>query len=312
PSRYVVYLCDSSKLCGGWGDRQRGITSLYLLARLAGRQFKIIMSTPCDLSRFYVPSKVDWLVTGNELVTSSSIVVNDIFDQGVVSRVASGDFNEQFPQEVIYVQSNSDYYDKLRKNSIYSTLLNQWGGLVRRKARFTWAWRDLMKPSPLLLTHLERIMDPKIRPIYDLGNSPLICGHVRMGKNPTIPMDEALSFFTLNDLPLLYDFLQGKDKNRDAFFFVASDFEQVRGKSRERFGDRLIDYGGKIIHIDRQRGDRKACAGFEVALMDQLVLSLCDVLVICKSGFSKYASYLSNTSEPVYILEGGQIHEFKG
>lgn len=326
---YLVYLCDSSYLCGGWGDRQRGIVSTYLLSRLIDRQMKIIMTTPCNLRLFYKPNKVQWLPSSNELISDSNISINALMDKSFQHSVMDGDFNIRFPQKVVYLKTNQDYYDRLKKNTHYSAVLDQWGGLGLRRSRFHWAWDELMQPSHMLLAHLQHIVGTQFlirkgfkasslpakqktttrRPV---DNSSLICAHVRMGKNPTIPMDEYLKSFKLEYLPTLFKFMLSKDVRGDAKFFVATDYDHVRSESVKFFGNRTIDYGGKIVHIDRQRSEHSACVGFEVALMDQLILSLCDILVVCKSGFSINASYMSKSVGQIYFMKDGNIDLFNG
>ncbi|CAG5128507.1 unnamed protein product, partial [Candidula unifasciata] len=325
--RYLVYLCDPQHLCGGWGDRQRGIVSTYLLSRLTKRQLKIIMTTPCNLRLFYKPNKVQWMPRANELVTNSNITINALLDKNFQFSIKDGDFNVKYSQKVIYLKTNQDYYSHLTKNSAYSSVLDQWGGLYKRRSRFHWAWTDLMQPSHMLLSHLQYILGPqllirkgliskpvKIKTVNStsaIGNSTLICAHVRMGKNPTIPMDENLQSFSIEHLPTLLKFMSSNDALGNAKFFVATDYEHVRAESKQFFGDRLLDYGGKILHIDRQRSEHSACVGFEVALIDQFILSLCDILIVCKSGFSINASYMSNSTGHVYYMKDGKIEHIQ-
>ncbi|KAK6975925.1 hypothetical protein BgiMline_022315 [Biomphalaria glabrata] len=321
---YLVYLCDSTLFCGGWGDRQRGITSLYFVSKILGRQFKIVMSTPCDLSNFYVPNRVDWQID-TTLKELKSTEINSMNNDRFFQNLKSGDFNQKFPYKVVFVRTNSDFYDRVMRFSSYSPRIKHWKVLLDARDRFRWAWNDLMKPSLILLKDIEHIVGSsflikkglinkpietrqQIRSLYDIDNSTLICGHVRIGKNPTIPMDEDLYNFKMTDLPTLHRFMLAKSRvSLDSYFFVATDYDYVRKESLLFFGDRLIDYGGQIMHIDRQRNGQSVCSGLEVALIDQLLLSLCDVLVISKSGFSRYASYLNNSTANIYILENGQI-----
>ncbi|XP_059147433.1 uncharacterized protein LOC131935116 [Physella acuta] len=326
PVRYLVYLCDSESLCGGWGDRQRGIVSVYILSRLINRQFRIVMQTPCNLSFFYRPNQVPWEPAVGELDATDSTTFNTIGVDAAVIDIVNTDLITRLNQKVIYIKANTDFYDRLKLNPLFAGELIKWTGIAVRKHRFRWAWQDLMQPTPLLLRHLEHILGSKFlfkkglkantssltNSTYDVGDSPLVCGHARMGKNPSIPMDEYKDGFRMTDIPVLFNFMLSKDKQSNAYFFVAADYENIRVQSRQFFGQRLIDYGGKILHIDRQRKDHTACAGFESAILDQLILSLCDVLVICMSGFSKHASYISNSTQPIYMVHHGEILQYKG
>ncbi|XP_005100706.3 uncharacterized protein LOC101857650 [Aplysia californica] len=324
--KYLVYVCDDISWCGGWGDRQRGMVGMYLLARLVDRELRIVMSTPCSISQFYRPHLVNWIPQGDELKSSSHLAINTFTVQNFKLELVDGDFNKKFPQKVLYLKSNQDFYTRLRKNKLYAGKLKRWSGLTSKKGRFRWAWSELMQPTPPLLRRLERVLGSEIlirqgilshsllnateraHPApSQVGNASLICAHVRVGKNPTIPMDEDFDTFSLDDLPTLRNFLQSKDVRGDARFFVATDYDFVRQQFQTFFGTKLVEYGGKIMHIDRQRNQADACGGFEVALLDQLILSMCDVLVVSRSGFSIHASHVSNSTSPVYVLEGGNI-----
>jgi len=54
----MIYSCSS--ICFGWGDRLRGITSVYILALLTRRRFMIDMNHPCSISHVLQPYQIDW------------------------------------------------------------------------------------------------------------------------------------------------------------------------------------------------------------------------------------------------------------
>ena len=62
-TKTLTYFCSIN--CGGWGDRLRGITSVYILAVLLQRRFIINMLYPCDLSNFLQPNLIDWKTNHN-------------------------------------------------------------------------------------------------------------------------------------------------------------------------------------------------------------------------------------------------------
>ncbi|CAL1530893.1 unnamed protein product [Lymnaea stagnalis] len=328
-TKYLVYLCDSRSMCGGWGDRQRGIVAVYVLAWFTNRQFKLVMTSPCDLSSFYVPNKVKWQPDPKELDPPSDH--NTINNYGreremLYKNISSGDFNEHLPQRTLYMKTNSDVFSHYRYNPAYASLLKTWTGLQDERTRFRWAWSNLMQPAPPMLSKLQGILGPGFlerkgllhgsstrnmsKSPHDVGGAHLVCAHVRIGQNPSLPMDGPFTAVELKDIPTLHKFMLSKDLRGDARFFVATDFINVRIRSHNYFGNRFVEHGGKITHIDRQRRGDDVCGGFETVLIDQLILSLCDVLIVSKSGFSIRASFMRDSSEQVYILENGDIYEF--
>uniref|UniRef100_A0A2C9KND1 Peptide-O-fucosyltransferase n=1 Tax=Biomphalaria glabrata TaxID=6526 RepID=A0A2C9KND1_BIOGL len=328
-TKYLCYLCDSNSMCGGLGDRQRALTSVYIWSRIIQRKFKLIMTSPCNLSDFYVPNKVDWLPEANELEPPS--VNNTISTYGYNPMVKDpwsmsrqGDFEKYFPNKVIYVRTNSDLIYHVTDNKFYADIARQWSGLRDLRSRFFWSWHELMKPSTNLTSRLQSILGSEfikrkgldlslddITPLFSVGNKSLICAHVRVGKNPSNPKDEPFIAITDEDIPKLFDFMKKKDTNSSAYFFIATDYIGVRRQAQNFFGTQYIDYGGLISLIDRQRGDKNSCQGFESALLDQAILSLCDVLVISRSGFSIKAAHMRNSTAPVYVIDNKEVSVFE-
>ncbi|CAL1530895.1 unnamed protein product, partial [Lymnaea stagnalis] len=299
--RYLVYVCDNRELCGGIGDRQRTITSFFLLARLSNRQFYMIMSSPCNFNNFYIPRNYQWEPNMTELEPPN--------EKNTLSFLTEGDFNTKYPQKVIYFRTNYDISEPLCINPFYSKLMEQWNGLQDKRDRFHWAWHELMQPAPKLMTNLERTSN--IKPLYDVGDSKLICAHVRMGGNPSIPMDGHYVRVPLSEIPTIHKFMLSKDTDGKAMFYVATDYINIRIRSHNKFGKRFIDYGAKIFHIDLQRSGNDICEGFGDAALDQLILSLCDVLVVCNSGFGVGAYYISNSTGHGYYVENEEVFLFK-
>lgn len=60
--RFMIYACSGPGLCGGWGDRLRGLYSVYLLSVLQNRSFGIEMNRPCPIEKFIRPAVLDWTI----------------------------------------------------------------------------------------------------------------------------------------------------------------------------------------------------------------------------------------------------------
>jgi hypothetical protein len=54
--KYLVYECTNENICGGWGDRLKGIMSAYAISLLTDRYFLINHVKPCLLTHYFEPS----------------------------------------------------------------------------------------------------------------------------------------------------------------------------------------------------------------------------------------------------------------
>ena len=102
----------------------------------------------------------------------------------------------------------------------------------------------------------------------------------------------------------MWDFVRGYVRNGSQLF-LATDNADVRQASRDKFGPAHHDTEGSIVHIDLQRKDPEVCQGFEDALLDQLVLSRCDVIIMPGSGFSRRAAIMGGPWKDVFQFSKG-------
>lgn len=78
--RYIIYLCHENMSCCGWGDRQHGILSAYIISLVTNRTFGVDMSSPCPLVNLFHPRLLNWKINASDLVGLSTrhiYAVND-------------------------------------------------------------------------------------------------------------------------------------------------------------------------------------------------------------------------------------------
>ena len=102
----------------------------------------------------------------------------------------------------------------------------------------------------------------------------------------------------------LWEFVEGYIQNGSQLF-LATDNADVRQTSRAKFGPAHHDTEGSILHIDLQRTAPDVCQGFEDAVLDQLVLSRCDVIILPGSGFSRRAAMIGGAGKDVFQFSKG-------
>ena len=79
--------------------------------------------------------------------------------------------------------------------------------------------------------------------------------------------------------------------------------------TRARFGDRMYDTGDVIQHVDQDRDLPNACQGFESALLDQLILTQCDMLVTSWSVYGDRAAYLRGKKNNLFSFRKGKVRK---
>ncbi|XP_067653098.1 uncharacterized protein [Haliotis asinina] len=302
--KYLVYLCDRKTTCGGLGDRQRGIMGVFILSLVTRRRYGIRMQSPCPLDNFFAPNKINWTVSDSVLRLPFSDHINAMDDTELKKSLVEGDFNDNHMEDVVFLRDNMDFTGVIAHRPKYKKLLPEWAKSGSKSKVFWHVWNLLFKPFGSMKVKLDRALGQ----INQTPHNRLVCAHVRIGRNPTIPGDQA-NVNSIQSVRKLWKFLQGYGK--ETMYFVASDAERVRDMARREFGNRLLTVEGKIRHIDRQRDDRDACDGFETALLEQQILSKCDVLVLSQSGFSMFAAYMRGTSKDLFIFNEGQITPFE-
>ncbi|XP_071107121.1 uncharacterized protein [Haliotis cracherodii] len=299
--RYLIYLCDKVRSCGGWGDRQRGMVAAYLLAKVTGRQFGINMSYPCDIKMFYVPNKVNWYVKVNDIRGLNWEMVDWMDNRKGIVDVES-DFDIDHPSDVIFLKTNQDIINRIKNSPRYGRFVPKEFKDMKHYKIFQTIWHLLMKLSIHFEEHVDMFMNriPK--------NRTLICAHVRLRKNPTIPNDGS-QINSLSSVDSLWRFVSKHDNQSRVF--IASDSLGVRKSARKWFGEREVDTDGLVLHIDRQGKWSNACLGFEMALLDQAILGLCKVLVVSGSNFSIRGAMMSRLKQKLFIFKNGTITPFK-
>ncbi|XP_076460576.1 uncharacterized protein LOC143293538 isoform X2 [Babylonia areolata] len=235
--KMLVYVCLEEQGCAGWGDRQRSINSMFLLALVTNRRFGILLQTPCDIRNFYTPNTYDWSMDWEDIEGRSKRLIHPDRDLPV------SDINQKYSEDVLFARVNSECFKKIKSSPHYKALLPTWAKRSYTNY-FHDAWNILMKPSPKVQQRLDQFLTSVN--FYN-RTKPLVGVHMRMGRNPTNPLEKFV-FNNVSSLGPLWLRLDEYVKNGSQLF-VASDSQEVRDISRKRFGNAHHDTGGVIMHV---------------------------------------------------------------
>ena len=284
--RMMIYSC-VNHLCGGWGDRIRGLYSVYILSVFQNRTFAIEIMKPCDIGDFLRPNILDWRVPLNTL------------DDKIISRVSLLDKRAppltveeiiaKVPDtDILRVTFNMDFIDVFRFHERgkekFAFLKHMFNSDIHKII-----YHGLFKLTDSLEEELNQYFDNKV------GDHKLISAHIRVGdEGGKIRLKE-------EDLDKIWDFLTQYRNKSNCKLFIAADRQYIKDHAHNLFGDQYIGFDEKIIHTDhvRYRNDT-ACKGHRLSILEYSVLARSDTLLLTRSGFGIEAAYLRNTPDNLY------------
>ena len=296
----LVFLCLKSQQCGGWGDRQKGIISTFLLALLTNRTFVIVCTNPCQLSKFLQPNKYNWTICNEyamSLPKSGTEIVNLVDRTGNFSRsLRTESLQNLFQHRVVFIRTNriwnKEIFDRPEAAQRIPWAVGKSTAEVSRMVL-----EILFKPGEELANKIEQFMNSHAK------NKQLVCSHLRVGKNPSIPTDAKRRFGEPN-VSSIFEFLGMFDKSSNYTIYVATDSAAVRRRAKESFIN-VATVDMPVVHIDRYtkaQDGLEACTGLFTVLLEQYILSKCDILLLTHSNLGTLAAYMSNKLQDLFIF----------
>ena len=309
-AKFLVYFCDwTPGGCAGYGDRVRGMISLFYLAILTDRAFLIHWKKPKPLERFLTPKNINWTFPIPLLETRKHFW-KDINGprkkdlDGWLTRNSSTfaslmkkeNFNVYFDKPVEIVTSNVYFAESAMQANKY--LMQQAQNLEispllpgpRRYAKIGCAFDVLFNKSPGLQNALQNTRK-KLR-----ENSAFVIGiHIRLGDNQFGRNNTRVSE---SDFPKYFFCakrverkLFNLDDRKQARWFLATDSLLVKDYARKHFAEKVITEENKPEHLDLFKKDKKPISdeGMMSVLHDHFMLAECDFLVLSRSSFSETA-----------------------
>ena len=289
--RMMIYSCTSYKsVCGGWGDRLRGLYSVYMLSVLQKRTFGIEITKPCTIEKFYRPNILDWRVPLNAFYGKQ--VGRSHFLHHHSPPYPVEEILAKIPDtDIVRVTFNQDYIDAFRFHKLGNKTFTFLKHLCHSEIRKI-IYHGLFKLTDPLEEELNKFFDEQV------GNHTLISAQIRVGdvisKKPRLYKE---------DLAKIWDFLLQYRNKSNCKIFIASDKQNVKEHAHYIFGDQFVGFNEPIIHIDQVRDRNKtACQGHRLSLLEFAVLARSDTLMLTRSGFGVEAAYLRPTSDNLYCF----------
>jgi len=289
--QYFIFNCQKDQLCGGLGDREKGIITSFLLALLSNRTLIIDMADPCPMEDYQTPNVYDWLSCKDYALSRPKSEVHDLaaIDKkpGKLKTFKVMDFAKEWTKKVVRYRINWLVIDAVKDRMQNSDMPSfGWAKNLTKEEIIKAVMFVLFKPGPTMSNDIQNFFDTYIQ------NKTLVCAHVRIGKNPSNPLDGSKSQRTPNATKII-DFLKQYNNVRNYTIFVATDSDEVRAACYSELVN-FVTLNKPIVHVDRYggMGKNKSCDGLYNAILEQRLLSLCDVLLLTQSNFGGIASYI--------------------
>lgn len=141
PSKRVVCIFDGKTRNGGLADRLRGIVSIYQICKEQNLKFKIVFTSPFNLSDFLEPNIIDWCITGQELNYNTTIT-----DLCYIDTLTGSEYEAKKQKQWFRREFRKKYKEfHVRANAIFSY-----------NGDYSTMFNELFRPSPKLQSSIEK------------------------------------------------------------------------------------------------------------------------------------------------------------
>lgn len=279
-TKAIIWKCDGN--CGGLGDRQRGILTSFMLALVIGRAFFIQNDIPVPLQHYFHVANPHLRWTLEESHLEGRTVLHE-------------NFLNDWPSIGDYTTANLSHYDSY---DFVIQFNNHWQPFQILRNPLTPVWARKLRQyddhvlAGCLLNYLlvpaRSLQDDlhQVRQAVAVHNQRLLAVQIRTGdnqiKNTTVLTDFIQLFQTC---------IQKLQRFSPVPFqvFLTTDSDEALQVFQAAYPS-LLTFSGDIYHVDGRFGaPADPDAAFRKLVLDHLLISQADEVLISRSGFSEYA-----------------------
>ena len=300
--KVIVWRCEG--VCGGLGDRHRGILTSFMLALTTGRAFFIDNETPVPLRHYFSVANptLHWNFHTDVLINRSLLEEN---------------FLGKSPSIGDYSQANLSWYDQydvvIQTNSFWQPFNILRNPSLPQPARVLRTYKDHILAgcilNYLLVPTTELQLQVRNQKMRVAQNQPIIAVQIRSGDN------QNKSAILLQDLVGKFHTcitrLQHYSQTPYRIFLTTDSFDVVT--VFKALHPDVLEFKGDIYHVDGPFGSTDSPdAAFSKVILDHLTISMSQHLIISRSGFAEYAALRGFKSyyTPVDCHPGSPVPHF--
>jgi hypothetical protein len=332
-TKFLIYSCSkdckdldcfkvqeiSTSICGGLGDRFKGISAAFLWSILTKRTFLIQITEPCLLQESLEPNIISWQNGLDQLIEKvnkrqiTSVRVefkaNSMKHKIIENNVYQSDkdmkklnfLTYMAHYDAILFRSNMDISSYLFKNRIHEKRINELG-LSRQQITLASSFNTIYQMLFKLKPRLQSQFDAFIKSAKPDPKAKLICAQIRLGglRNYSDPIR-----MSPKQVKQIWTFIKQNFSSATSGhkIFVTSDNSKIVEQAKSIFGtNNVVTTHGIITHIDQKRNisktkDANQCDVYDKTFLDFHLLGRgCDMAVVSRSGFGRLGVYNRNSS----------------
>ena len=200
----------------GWGDRLRGIMSLFMISLILDRRFRIEVTHPCNLTYILRPHLYNWTQTIDGLVvvdplthrrrfnlTRKMLITTANVRQEILQNVSeilnnSRSIDSIWTEDVLYWATNKDYFHQLSNNIFYRKKFKSFGIMtkynIKLETLFPLLYEILFRPVEVIQQLILQTQSKQIK-------KRVICAQIRTGNAHALRSVAGEFSIELYDLP---------------------------------------------------------------------------------------------------------------
>lgn len=297
-SSTIVFRCSAFDICGGWGDRLRGIVTLFYLALVTDSYFDIVSTRHLDLATLYPLIRARRpKYKPNDTVTN--LIVNDM------TFLKTHDLNRHIIRQTVHTfMCNAATWNWIKLNPHVAEAVTAYN---LHKLTTLDMFRVVIllyfgETSNVLYDHVKLHMNDLERHSCLKVGVQIRTGGYGLWNDPQRHPPQSGNMF---------GFLAVQQCTRSCALFLTTDSEvakQVFMDHVRNFShiERVLTTPGQPIHVDRQLQPGASYAARLKSYIDWELLRHMDTLIISRSGFGETAAWAEGLTTYRLSAKGNQ------
>lgn len=291
--RYVAYFCDN---CGDIADMQKGILTAYLIAVMLERKFVINVTQSCGIEKLWQPNKYDWTECRN-------YALNVPQHETAIYQQTNG----MHLKDEMELFINREINTKVLKLDLTSFAFSLIKHHLRKVTPQIFRWMTTANNADIVYQSLTSLFRPTKELQKDsdwfidryVKEKKLICAYVpyanaKGNRTNEITMGNVVTAF----------FAKRFTNSSKYVTFIGTDLKEVQKHASLKLPNfRNVQTAKDTQNHIYKSGRFEKCEMDYTILLEQLILSQCDLLVIPNNSFGLVTAYMRQKQGGLFMYD---------